>query len=125
MIIMRCSIHTFVLASMAYNILASPISTPPSLSKKSVVIRKRQAENAGNGKAAYIITNDEKQNAVAAITINPDGTLGDASVTETGGVGSIAVDADGKPAVPDALVGQSALTIAGNVSKGLDGDERY
>ncbi|KAH7226307.1 hypothetical protein IWW34DRAFT_601156 [Fusarium oxysporum f. sp. albedinis] len=32
----------------------------------------------------------------------------------TGGAGSVAVDADGKPATPDALISQSALTIAGN-----------
>lgn len=109
---MHFTTSCFLLASVASTAFASPIST----STKNVVIRKRQAQNAGNGKAAYIITNDEQKNAVAAIAINADGTLGDASMTETGGSGSIAVDADGKQAVPDALVGQSSLTIAGNVS---------
>ncbi|KAF2265049.1 hypothetical protein CC78DRAFT_553171 [Lojkania enalia] len=64
-------------------------------------------------KSVYLITNEE-ENAVAAISINRDGRLGQASVTQTGGCGSVAVDAEGQPAVPDALIGQSALTIAGN-----------
>lgn len=108
---MLLTTRSLLIASIASTIVASPVS----LSKKGVSIRRRQAQNGGNGKAAYVITNDEQQNAVAAISINADGTLGDATVTATGGSGSIAVDADGKPAVPDALVGQSALTIAGNV----------
>ncbi|KAG9193106.1 hypothetical protein G6011_03141 [Alternaria panax] len=39
--------------------------------------------------------------------------LSKGKVMKTGGAGSVAVDAEGKPATPDALVGQSALTIAG------------
>lgn len=69
-----------------------------------------------NGKAIYMITND-KENAVVALPIGQDGQLSKGTVTKTCGAGSIAVDADGKPATPDALVGQSALTMAGNVSR--------
>ncbi|MBE3040984.1 hypothetical protein IMZ48_00020 [Candidatus Bathyarchaeota archaeon] len=70
--------------------------------------------SAVTGKAIYFITNDEV-NSVAALPIANDGTLSQGTVTKTGGAGSVAVDADGQPATPDALVGQSALTIAGNV----------
>lgn len=70
---------------------------------------------AANGKAIYVLTNDD-QNGVLALPIKKDGTLAKGQVAMTGGAGSIAVDADGNPATPDALVSQSALTIAGNVS---------
>ncbi|KAF5012738.1 hypothetical protein FDECE_1231 [Fusarium decemcellulare] len=65
------------------------------------------------GKAIYLLTNDEA-NGVVALPIGKDGTLSKGRVTMTGGAGSVAVDADGKPATPDALISQSALTIAGN-----------
>lgn len=71
--------------------------------------------NAMTGKAIYVLTN-EKANGVLAIPIGQDGTLSKGKVTMTGGAGSVAVDAKGKPATPDALISQSALTIAGNVS---------
>lgn len=107
---MRVVAYTLSLTYVFSSAVASPVSTL----RTSDVVRKRQTQ-AVVGKAAYIITNDGKQNAVAAIAINADGTLGDATLTSTGGSGSIAVDAKGQPAVPDALVGQSSLTIAGNV----------
>lgn len=67
------------------------------------------------GKAVYFITN-EAENAVVALPIAADGKLSAGTVTKTGGAGSIALDgATGEPALPDALVGQSALTVAGNV----------
>lgn len=66
-------------------------------------------------KAVYILTNDET-NGVLALPVGNDGTLSKGQVAKTGGAGSIAVDADGNPATPDALVAQSALTVAGNVS---------
>ncbi|TVY77199.1 hypothetical protein Focb16_v007389 [Fusarium oxysporum f. sp. cubense] len=69
--------------------------------------------NAMMGKAIYVLTNEET-NGVLAIPIGKDGTLSKGKVTMTGGAGSVAVDADGKPATPDALISQSALTIAGN-----------
>ncbi|WAO93401.1 Hypothetical protein NCS54_01094800 [Fusarium falciforme] len=68
---------------------------------------------AAMGKAIYLLTNDEA-NGVVALPIGNDGTLSKGRVTMTGGAGSVAVDADGKPATPDALISQSALTIAGN-----------
>lgn len=71
--------------------------------------------DAAMGKAVYVMTNDE-QNGVLALPIKKDGTLSKGQVALTGGAGSIAVDADGNPATPDALVSQSALTVAGNVS---------
>ncbi|KAH7070058.1 hypothetical protein FB567DRAFT_539749 [Paraphoma chrysanthemicola] len=66
------------------------------------------------GKAVYFLTND-KENAVVALPIGADGTLSNGTVTNTGGAGSIAIDgATMQPGVPDALVGQSSLTVAGN-----------
>lgn len=76
---------------------------------------QQQKAGAKVGKAIYMITNDA-QNAVVAIPIGADGKLSAGKMAKTGGAGSIAVDADGKPATPDALVGQSALTVVGNVS---------
>ncbi|KAH8640751.1 hypothetical protein IG631_03692 [Alternaria alternata] len=76
-----------------------------------------QQPNAGKpavGRAIYMLTNDA-ENAVVALPIGADGMLSKGKVMKTGGAGSVAVDAEGKPATPDALVGQSALTIAGNV----------
>jgi len=77
-----------------------------------------QQQSAGKpavGKAIYMLTNDA-ENAIVALPIGADGMLSQGKVMKTGGAGSIAVDADGKPATPDALVGQSALTVVGNVS---------
>ena len=67
------------------------------------------------GKALYLITNED-QNAIVSLPINPDGSLGQGTSTSTGGAGSVAVDAAGDPATPDALLSQSALKVAGNVS---------
>ena len=70
---------------------------------------------ATTGKAVYFITNDIQGNAVVALPIGSNGMLSKGSVTKTGGAGSIALGGETKqPAVPDALVGQSALTVAGN-----------
>ncbi|KAL8365545.1 hypothetical protein RB595_004388 [Gaeumannomyces hyphopodioides] len=72
------------------------------------------ARPARNAKAIYTITN-EKENAVVAIRVGQDGMLQaqGASRTATGGAGATGVDAEGKPAIPDALFSQSALTVAG------------
>lgn len=67
------------------------------------------------GKAIYFLTNDQT-NGVVAIPIGADGTLSQGAVTETGGCGSVALNSDNQPATPDALVGQSALTLVGDVS---------
>lgn len=72
--------------------------------------------SARAGRAAYFITNDET-NAVVALPIGADGRLSAGTVTQTGGAGSVALNSDNQPATPDALVSQSALTIAGNVSQ--------
>lgn len=67
------------------------------------------------GKAVYLITN-EAENAVIALPIGADGKLSAGKMAKTGGTGSAAVNAEGKPETPDALVSQSSLTVAGNVS---------
>ncbi|EAQ89269.1 hypothetical protein CHGG_05888 [Chaetomium globosum CBS 148.51] len=87
--------------------------TPGAIS--AVSPRGHPAGPAPVGKAIYILTNDES-NAVVALPIGPDGKLSAGTVTATDGAGSIALNADNQPATPDALVGQSSLTIAGNVS---------
>ena len=78
--------------------------------------RSCRADSAASGKAIYFITNDA-ENAVVAVPIGNDGTLSGGTVTGTEGAGSAALGADGQPALPDALVSQSALSIAGQVRK--------
>lgn len=70
---------------------------------------------AATGKALYLITNED-QNAIVSLPINSDGSLGQGILTSTGGAGSVAVNAAGDPATPDALLSQSSLKVAGNVS---------
>lgn len=66
-------------------------------------------------KAIYFITNDDN-NAVAAVPIGDDGTLSGGTVTETCGKGANSIDgATNQPAAPDALVSQSAVSVAGQV----------
>ncbi|KAI0886970.1 uncharacterized protein GGS22DRAFT_187050 [Annulohypoxylon maeteangense] len=74
----------------------------------------RQAEDCKTtGKAVYLITNDEA-NAIVAMPIKSDGTLGAGTVTPAGGKGSSSIDGmTNQPAGPDALLSQSALTVAG------------
>ncbi|KAL7627309.1 hypothetical protein AAE478_001500 [Parahypoxylon ruwenzoriense] len=80
---------------------------------------KRHSQNSDaackiTGKAVYLITNDA-ENAVVALPINDDGTLSQGTVTPSGGKGTNAIDGSTmKPAQPDALLSQGALTIAGN-----------
>ncbi|KAK0622379.1 hypothetical protein B0T14DRAFT_428951 [Immersiella caudata] len=69
--------------------------------------------SSGAAKALYFIANDEA-NAVVALKVGADGLLSTGSVTPTNGAGSVALGANMQPATPDALVSQSALTIAGN-----------
>lgn len=70
------------------------------------------------GKAIYFLTN-EAENAVVALPIDKDGMLSAGTVTKTGGAGSASINGmTGQPATPDPLVGQSALTVAGNVCCG-------
>jgi hypothetical protein len=70
---------------------------------------------ASVGKAIYLITNED-QNAVVALPIAADGTIGQGTVTMSGGAGSVALNATGDPATPDALISQSSLKVVGNVS---------
>ncbi|KAF2730288.1 hypothetical protein EJ04DRAFT_545820 [Polyplosphaeria fusca] len=88
------------------------ITTTTLLSLLGTSLRRQQPQGPQNGKAIYVLTNED-DNAVAAISIQQDGTLGDACLTSTGGAGAVAVDADGKEATPDALISQSSLTVAG------------
>ncbi|KAI1610839.1 hypothetical protein EDD36DRAFT_304840 [Exophiala viscosa] len=93
-----------LLASLA---IISNVSAAPSHS------RSKTKWTNNSPKAVYLITNDQ-QNAVAALPIAADGTLSAGTITLTGGAGSNAIDgATEQPATPDALIGQSALTIAG------------
>jgi hypothetical protein len=66
-------------------------------------------------RALYFI-NNEAQNAVIAVKVNPDGTLSDGSVTLTGGAGGAGVNAQGEPAGPDPLFSQGALALSNGVS---------
>lgn len=66
-------------------------------------------------RAIYIITNDAA-NAVVAVPVAANGMLSGGTCTATGGAGSNSINgATNEPAAPDALVSQSALTVAGNV----------
>lgn len=66
-------------------------------------------------KAIYIISN-EQTNAVIALPVAANGMVSAGTSTATGGAGSNSIDGSTKePAAPDALVSQSALTIAGHV----------
>jgi hypothetical protein len=75
---------------------------------------QRRTAAAHTGKAIYFLTND-KQNAVVALPIASDGTLGKGTVTPTGDSGSHAISGGGNTGA-DALISQAALTVAGNVS---------
>lgn len=69
------------------------------------------------GKAIYFLTNDA-ENSVIALPISNDGTVSHGTMTKTDGAGSIAINgATMQPGTPDALVGQSSLTVSGNVSR--------
>jgi hypothetical protein len=74
-----------------------------------------QQQTPSIGKAIYFLTN-EAENAVVALPIGSDGMLSKGTIIPTGGAGSNSITATGQPAAPDALVGQSALTIVGTVS---------
>ena len=81
----------------------------------SKLAERHMNQTATVGKAVYLITN-EQTNAVVALRVGPDGKLSHGTVTPTGGAGSVALNSQGEPAITDALVSQSALTVAGNVS---------
>ncbi|KAK4938796.1 hypothetical protein LTR10_020803 [Elasticomyces elasticus] len=105
-----------MLAHIIFTILASSaiipdVSAAPSPYHGRGTTKSRSSSTSP--KAVYLITNDQ-QNAVAAVPIAADGTLSAGTITLTGGAGSNVIDgATKQPAAPDALDGQSALTIAG------------
>jgi hypothetical protein len=78
--------------------------------------KPQQQKQATVGKAVYFITNGA-ENSVVALPIGRDGMLSKGTVTKTGGAGSVAIDgATKQPAMTDALLAQSSLTVVGNVS---------
>ncbi len=77
---------------------------------------RRDAWHMGNGpKAVYFMTNGAN-NAIVALPVAQDGTLSQGTTTMTGGQGSVAVDASGKPATGDGLSSQNSVIVKGNVS---------
>jgi hypothetical protein len=77
-------------------------------------VSARPGACSSQGKAIYLISNDQA-NTVIAVKITTDGLLAGGTSTATGGAGSNSVDGMNMPASPDALVSQSALTVAGDV----------
>lgn len=99
-----------------------------ALAPSAIQVSARPAKSCGskggaakitNGKAVYMMTN-LAPNSVVAVPIAQDGTLDEAggSKTNTGGSGATGMDGStNAPSNPDALFSQSALTVAGNVSR--------
>lgn len=75
---------------------------------------QQPAKMAATGKAIYFLTNDA-ENAVVALPIGKNGMVSKGTVTKTGGKGAVSINgATMQPAVTDALVSQSALTVIGS-----------
>ncbi|KAL7944472.1 hypothetical protein V8C42DRAFT_89535 [Trichoderma barbatum] len=92
------------LAHLVPEVSARPSSCPPPVRP---------------GKAIYTISNGQ-HNSVIALPIDSKGLLSKGTSTSTGGAGSSILVVNGntkQPGGPDALVSQSALTVAGNVSQ--------
>ncbi|KAF2652575.1 hypothetical protein K491DRAFT_604601 [Lophiostoma macrostomum CBS 122681] len=106
---MRLSLTPFTNAFLVVTVVASPLPSVVS----SIGPHRRHSQGIATGQALYFLTNDN-QNSVAAVAINADGTLGNATLTATGGSGSVSVDANGTPAPRDALSSQSSLTLVGH-----------
>jgi hypothetical protein len=96
---------------------AAPHQAPNRGAQKGQGCPAQQQQNGVKvGKAVYFLTNGA-ENAIVALPIGKDGKLAKGTSTRTGGAGSAAIDAATKqPALPDALVAQSSLTVVGNVS---------
>ncbi|OAP57983.1 hypothetical protein AYL99_07073 [Fonsecaea erecta] len=74
---------------------------------------KGHSQSAG-ARAIYFITNDASS-SVAAVPVSPNGLLSEGSLTPTGGDGGVSINgATGNPLLPDPLISQSSVTIAGN-----------
>lgn len=75
-------------------------------------IGKENGRGGQKAKAIYFITNTAN-NSVVALKIAADGTLGDGSITATGGAGMSAIG-NNAPSAPDSLFSQGAVQVAGN-----------
>ncbi|KAF9875239.1 hypothetical protein CkaCkLH20_07059 [Colletotrichum karsti] len=95
--------------------------TPPLIQNTGFASARPTACKASSGsgkwsqaRAAYLLTND-KMNSIVALPIGPDGLLAAGTVTSSSGAGSNSISGmTNKPAAPDALVSQSALTVVGS-----------
>ncbi|EJT71833.1 hypothetical protein GGTG_11086 [Gaeumannomyces tritici R3-111a-1] len=107
--------HVSALLLLALGQASNVLALPANNNNSGCGAPSQPGAAARNAKAVYTITN-EKENAVVAIRVGQDGMLQaqGSSSTPTGGAGATGVDGDGKPAVPDALFSQSALTVAGS-----------
>jgi hypothetical protein len=93
---------------------ARSIQLALALTPAALQVSAMPCSNMASGKALYLITNDA-ENQVVALPIGMDGKLSMGMCMATGGAGSNAIDGmTNGPAQPDALVSQSALTVAGN-----------
>ena len=111
----------FLLALFSSTTAAAPHQThragPNHQQDGSSCSQQQEPGAAATGKAIYFLTNDA-ENAVVALAIGSDGLLSKGTTTKTGGAGSNSISgATGQKAAPDALVGQSALTVVGQVSR--------
>ncbi|CAM1502754.1 Fc.00g075300.m01.CDS01 [Cosmosporella sp. VM-42] len=96
--------------SLTTILLATLLTLSPLASARP---KRCHGKSSSGGKALYFLTNEDA-NSVVAVPIAADGSLSGGVLTKTGGKGSTAVDATGKAAIPDGLVSQSSLTVAGN-----------
>jgi hypothetical protein len=111
----RAVLFIAVLASLS----AAAPHKQPGAGQKGPGCPSQQPNSVKVGKAVYFLTNGA-ENAVVALPIGKDGMLAKGTVTKTGGAGSAAINgATKQPALPDALVGQSSLTVVGNVSRDI------
>ncbi|OAL55137.1 hypothetical protein IQ07DRAFT_499576 [Pyrenochaeta sp. DS3sAY3a] len=92
-------------------LLSSLVTGAPHQRRPAGPVSQKYQNSATTGKAVYFLTNDA-QNAVVAVPIDSTGSLSGGTMTSTGGAGSNSIDsATNAKAAPDALIGQSALTI--------------
>ena len=108
---------TISLALLSYCAIAAPYPSQDGGDAKSWQARHQpqSSKMVTTGKAIYFLTNDA-ENAVVALPIDKNGMLSKGTITKTGGKGSISINgATMQPAVTDALVSQSALTVVGSV----------
>lgn len=106
----------FIFALLLSIAAAAPYQRQGQNSKSCMQKLQQNPSPASTGRAIYFLTNDA-QNAVVALPIGNDGRVSKGTVTKTGGAGANSIDgATNQKAAPDALIGQSALTVVGRVS---------